>query len=191
MYFVKIGSLILLIFNALLLLQLRFEKQQRILLSKAIINENLLKEQLIYTISKDGYELSLTELSGIEDPVLCYYTSDIHCNTCSDSIFDIFYGKIKKYDDLNIALLVSYQNQNDLNMFLRQHKYHGNVVKVNELSCDLFNSKHPLMFVYHPNKNRVSEIIRPIISDMETTYSYVHLVSEKYSAYSEVRSAEN
>ena len=182
--FVKSIVLILTILNIVLIYQLLSVRKQKsslsVSLSASIVNESILREQLLYTISLDETELNLMDLSKNEKPILCYYASDIHCNSCVDSILKIICSISEEYDGVNIALLAKYKNKNDLNIFLRQNRFNGNVLDVNNVSSIVFESNSPLIFVYHPNKNRISEVLRPAMSDMETTKKYLHLIFEKY-----------
>ncbi len=182
-FFIKLVILVLTIFNVVLVSQLLSERKQKSLLSASIVNESLLREQLLYTISLDEKKLNLMDLSKNEKPILCYYASDIHCNSCVDSVLKIICSISEEYDGVNIVLLAKYKNKNDLNIFLRQNRFKGNVLDVNNVNSVVFKSDYPLMFVYHPNENRVSEVLRPVMSDMETTKKYLHVVFEKYSRY--------
>ncbi len=171
------------IFNIVLAYQLLSARKEKSLLSASVVNENILREQLLYTISLDETQLILMDLSKNEKPILCYYASDIHCNSCVDSVLKTICGISEEYVDVNIALLAKYKNKNDLNIFLRQNRFNGNVLDVNDVSSIIFESNYPLMFVYHPNENRVSEILRPAMSDMKTTKKYLHIIFDKYSRY--------
>lgn len=169
--------------NIILVYQLLSERKQKILPPKLITSESLLQEQLLYTILMDEKEVNLMNLSKNEVPVLCYYASDIHCNSCVDSLLNIVCRISEEYNGVNIALLARYKNKNDLNIFLRQNRFNGVVLDINNVDNAMFKSNYPLMFVYHPNKHKASEVFRPLMSDMETTKKYLHVVFEKYSIY--------
>lgn len=175
--------LVLVIFNIVLAYQLLSARKEKSLLAASIVNEDVLRDQLLHTISLDETELNLMDLSKNERPIICYYASDIHCNSCVDSVLKTINSISEEYDGVNITLLAKYKNKNDLNIFLRQNRFNGNVLDVNNVSSLVFESNYPLMFVYHPNRNRVSEILRPAMSDMETTRKYLHIIFEKYSRY--------
>jgi len=123
--------------------QLLSERKQRILLSTSIVNESLLREQLLYTISMDEKKVNLLDLSKNEIPILCYYASDIHCNSCIDSILNIICSICEEYDGVNIALLGKYKNKNDLNIFLRQNMFKGVVLDINNIDNAIFKSDYP------------------------------------------------
>lgn len=179
--FILFALFALIICNGLLMYQLLSERQQRISLSNLIIAESLLREQLLYTLSMDQSEVDLTVLSEKGRPIFCYYASDIHCHSCVDSLFTTLCELGEESNVLPIALLAKYKNKNHLNLFLRQHSFNGVVLDINKHDDPMFNSETPLMFVYHPNEHRISDVLRPVVGDMATTRTYLNLVLNKYS----------
>lgn len=169
---------LLIIFNVLLIYQVLTERMKNNYAPLLNVDINLLREQLLFTISMDEIELYL-DLEE-DHPILCYYASDIYCNTCLDSIFSTICKMKEKYNGLNIAFLARYRNRNELNIFLRQHKFKGVVLDINSVENVLFKSDNPLLFIYHPKYHKSSEVYRPIMSDMQLTKKYLNIVIEKY-----------
>ena len=178
-YLLFVVLLLLMIFNALLLHKLFLVTKQRDSLYKTKLNESILmEEQLFYSTLMDENKIDLKGYSNIENPTLCYFASDIHCNSCVDSVFTIFCEYSSNWQ--NTVLLAKYKNKNDLNLFLRQHNFTGAIIDVSRIDNDIFKSEKPIMFIYHPDRCIASEFFRPNLSDIETSKKYLNIIAKKY-----------
>ena len=127
----------------------------------------------------DEQYIDLKEYIKDTIPVLCYFTSELHCKQCVDSYFSVIREFISTYN-IQVVFLGNYKNRNDLNLFFRLNRFKGKIITIPDKKCTLLNPTSPLLFVYHPAMNRVSEVFKPEISDLDAIKRYLNIIYRKY-----------
>lgn len=156
----------------------KIEKDKSLIKSLRIDNMTSTDDLILSNYFYENTHLSSDKFNVSDSIYLCFFASELHCQTCVDSTLFQFEKWCEEFE-INYKIVVNYSKLRYLGLFIRTNKLDERSLICNAQKTGILKCTTPICFIYNPNTQRAEHVFIPDKSNLDQFKKYLHLIANK------------